>query len=143
MKICTQCSVEKPLTEYNKHSRRKDGHQATCRNCQKERNNWHYANNPKYKERIKRNNKKHKTACKKWLMEYKCTLSCLKCGENHPATLDFHHTDPKEKDISVSDKFRVYATIPLLKKEIAKCIVLCSNCHRIEHHGARYEPYMD
>ena len=25
--------------------------------------------------------------------EYKTTLSCTKCGENHPATLDFHHVE--------------------------------------------------
>ena len=32
-----------------------------------------------------------------WLKEYKDTLRCETCGENHPACLDFHHVDPGEK----------------------------------------------
>lgn len=32
-----------------------------------------------------------------WFREYKKSLSCEVCGENHPACLEFHHIDPKEK----------------------------------------------
>lgn len=57
---------------------------------------------------------------------------CIKCGYNaHPAALEFHHLDKEEKDFSFS-RFhnRKWKT---LEQELRKCVILCSNCHRIEH----------
>lgn len=71
---------------------------------------------------------------RKRFLEFKQTLSCKTCGESHPATLDFHHRDPAEKEVSLG-----YATGRLdwswekLMEEVAKCDVLCSNCHRKWH----------
>jgi hypothetical protein len=45
--------------------------------------------------------------------------------------LDFHHTDPRAKEFKISQM----RTIPRLKAEIAKCIVICANCHRKGHKG--------
>ena len=67
-----------------------------------------------------------------WFREFKTTLKCLRCGENDPACLDFHHRDGKEKDRAVS-KMLKYGKKKLLA-EIAKCDVLCSNCHRKFHY---------
>lgn len=63
--------------------------------------------------------------------EWKATLSCSRCPESHPACLEFHHLDPSGKDFALS----AYASKSLarLKREAAKCIVLCANCHRKEH----------
>jgi hypothetical protein len=72
----------------------------------------------------------------KWFMEYKKTLVCENCGENHPACLEFHHVDPKQKKFSVSNR-RDRPSKEGLLKEIAKCRVLCANCHRKEHHNLR------
>lgn len=63
--------------------------------------------------------------------DYKKTLSCSKCGESHPACLDFHHKGNKEFNISNVIRRKSFKTI---KKEIDKCIVLCANCHRKEHY---------
>ncbi len=67
-----------------------------------------------------------------WFKEYKTSLSCERCGESHPACLDFHHVDPGEKKFSVSNHHE-RPSLEALKAEIAKCCVLCSNCHRKEH----------
>ncbi len=67
---------------------------------------------------------------REWLVEYKSTLSC-ECGENHPAVLDFHHDDDN-KEIGVADAIH-YCSIERVMKEIEKCIVVCSNCHRKLH----------
>ncbi|MFN2598242.1 MAG: hypothetical protein ABR563_13765 [Pyrinomonadaceae bacterium] len=67
-----------------------------------------------------------------WFVGYKQTLACEVCGESHPACLDFHHIDPREKKFSVSTR-RDRPSLQALKDEIAKCRVLCSNCHRKEH----------
>ena len=70
---------------------------------------------------------------KAWLDEYKSTLKCERCPESNPVCLDFHHTKDKEKQIS--EAIRYGWSIARIQKEIAKCIVLCSNCHRKEHHA--------
>ncbi len=71
-----------------------------------------------------------------WFREYKKTLACEVCGENHPACLDFHHRDPREKKFSVSTR-RDRPSMSALLAEIAKCRVLCANCHRREHWNER------
>ena len=61
-------------------------------------------------------------------------LKCEMCGENHPACLDFHHKDKKDKSFNVAIMASSGYSIEKIKEEIAKCIVLCSNCHRKEHY---------
>ncbi len=69
---------------------------------------------------------------RQWIDEYKSGLSCA-CGQNHPATLDFHHIDPTQKDFSIKAAVARRYSLERVKKEIAKCIVLCANCHRVHH----------
>jgi len=64
---------------------------------------------------------------------WKATLSCSNCGFNHPAALDFHHTDAKNKEGLVS-KLLGNGCFKRAKEEAEKCIILCANCHRIHHH---------
>lgn len=97
-----------------------------------------------YKRRWYRENKaKHISYVRKreegidaWFRSYKETLCCEVCGENHPACLEFHHTDPKQKKFSVSAR-RDRPSLEKLKEEIAKCKVLCANCHRKEHYSLK------
>jgi hypothetical protein len=62
---------------------------------------------------------------------------CMQCGEKHPACLDFHHRNPEEKEGHIGE-FRKFGTKRLLA-EIAKCDVLCANCHRKFHYDERQE----
>jgi hypothetical protein len=70
---------------------------------------------------------------------FKSRLSCEKCGQNHPATLDFHHvvSDPSNKKINVLARNGAYDKA--IQEIMDKCIVLCANCHRIHHHDERAE----
>ena len=74
----------------------------------------------------------------KW-KEFRSTLACTKCGENHPATLDFHHVI-KDNKRSVSTLIRNNAFKAAMKEIEEKCIVLCSNCHRKLHDEERNNP---
>ena len=59
---------------------------------------------------------------------------CSKCGyDKCIGALDFHHLNPQEKDVNYS----LFKTIfnERLKKELDKCILLCSNCHRELHYS--------
>lgn len=66
--------------------------------------------------------------------DYKRSLRCRLCRESEPACLDLHHLDPSTKDMTVSEALRAYS-IERVWKEIEKCVVLCSNCHRKFHAG--------
>ena len=59
---------------------------------------------------------------------------CQHCGyDKCLAALEFHHLNPNEKEFSIS---RIGVTVKLtdrIKKELAKGILLCSNCHRETH----------
>jgi hypothetical protein len=66
-----------------------------------------------------------------YLRKLKVDKGCKICGEKHPACLDFHHISEKEFNICSAS----HNMIPfhVILKEIEKCEVLCSNCHRKIH----------
>lgn len=66
--------------------------------------------------------------------QLKENLECARCGENHPATLQFHHRDPQKKDFNLSESIRQGYSAERIKREVAKCTVLCANCHAKEHY---------
>ena len=68
-----------------------------------------------------------------WFVELKRKLVCARCGEAHPGCLQFHHPDPKEKEISVSDAVRRGWSRERIITELQKCEVLCANCHAKHH----------
>lgn len=67
------------------------------------------------------------------IRELKNGVKCSRCPESHPACIDWHHIDPNEKEIAVSQAIRLGWSIERIKAEIAKCVPLCANCHRKEH----------
>lgn len=68
-----------------------------------------------------------------WYKELKSTLKCKNCFESDPVCLDFHHRDKSEKEFSISMVIRRGFSKEKILAEIAKCDVLCSNCHRKAH----------
>ncbi len=81
-------------------------------------------------------NEEQKRKLHQWYEEYKATLACQHCGENHPATLVFHHRDPNEKELSVAQAVHDGWSVEHILNEIAKCDVLCINCHKRLHHNS-------
>ncbi len=65
----------------------------------------------------------------KWKSEH----PCLVCEEKETVCLDFHHLDATKKDLSVSEAVSRGWKIHRIKKEIKKCVIICSNCHRKVH----------
>lgn len=69
--------------------------------------------------------------------EIKLNRGCDRCGYNKcPQALEWHHPN-NDKDIDPSS-ILMSRTIKAFEKylaEIAKCDLLCANCHREEHFG--------
>jgi hypothetical protein len=74
-------------------------------------------------------------ALAEWFVEMKSGLACRRCGENHPACLQFHHVDADSKDMSISDAVRRAWSRDRVLAEARKCEVLCANCHMKHHAG--------
>ena len=72
-------------------------------------------------------------------LDYRAGLRCLDCGESDTVCLDFHHLNPALKDYSVSELINKRYSAKKIEEEIAKCVVLCSNCHRKLHRLLREE----
>lgn len=66
-----------------------------------------------------------------WLTNYKTTNGCSQCSENDWRCLDFHH-NKGSKSFNIGDAGRAGKSIETIQSEIAKCIILCANCHRKE-----------
>lgn len=60
---------------------------------------------------------------------------CLICQESEPACIDFHHLDPKTKFSGVKLMASSGYSKHRILEEVAKCVCLCSNCHRKLHAG--------
>lgn len=73
------------------------------------------------------------------LKRHKLTLitelgkKCSICGYNkNSAALEFHHTAPEHKDFSISNTKTT--NLDKIRKEMEKCILVCSNCHKEIHY---------
>lgn len=100
--------------------------------CKERHSHW-YEKNKKVsleKQKIKKREKKL------WSIEYLggCCSSCG--GTFHPSVYEFHHKDPTTKDRDPSKMMSL--SHEKLQNELDKCVLLCANCHRIEHHGDSY-----
>ena len=64
---------------------------------------------------------------------YKKGKKCSFCPENEVVALDFHHLG--DKDVNPSRMSGLGWSIEHMKRELDKCIIICSNCHRKVHAG--------
>lgn len=101
-----------------------------CRTCRNSSSVKFVKNHP---EKNRANVKKHRQAMKAWLHALKRDLKCSRCPESFWACLDFHHRNPKIKEFEIREAFDRTLSKKRILAEIAKCDVLCANCHRKEH----------
>jgi hypothetical protein len=128
VKTCSNCKQQLAVEEFH---RKGDGHQPNCKSCQNAINRERYRQNKDaHIKHVAANVKARNEKFYKW----KQTLQCTKCGELHPSCLDFHHLNSHEKEFHVSDACYKKGWGSIIA-EIAKCVVLCKNCHHKVHDG--------
>jgi hypothetical protein len=84
---------------------------------------------PGHTNDLKHSSRRYHTA-RNLIDAIKLERGCTDCGYNtHPAALEFDHRDPQHKRFTISgNESRRWTDI---LTEIAKCDVVCANCHRI------------
>ncbi|WP_256295968.1 homing endonuclease associated repeat-containing protein [Haloarchaeobius salinus] len=90
---------------------------------------WHYRNSVHNRNRTLT----RRARLRSWVNELKADAGCRRCGETETACLDYHHRDGVDKEMNVSQMVTNGYGMDELQAEIAKCDVLCANCHRKEH----------
>lgn len=82
---------------------------------------------PGYRERENRLANERAATVRDWLDTYKVEHGCADCGyRSHPVALDFDHIgDGKTMNVCNAK------SIAAAEREIAKCEVVCANCHRV------------
>lgn len=134
MKLCPSCNKDKALDLFNKDKKGKYGVSTYCKECaavksresykrRSQDKEWYAAYREGYAEQYRERKKKAVE-----LMGGQCA----DCGGVFPTVAyDFHHIDPSQKDMNPSKAMTLSEDKML--EELSKCVLLCSNCHRIRH----------
>lgn len=163
-KVCSKCKIEKPKSEFRTDNRRKDKLASWCKECDREykkvyyernkdeinaKRRFRYKTDESYHFKISETNrnwhKENKTQSrikqKEYISEIQSFIDslktpCVKCGENRPWLIQFHHIEPQEKS------FQIQATHSKqkLEEESKKCVCLCCNCHAEYHYFFGKQP---
>lgn len=128
MKYCTKGSHDVPLDSFNKRSKSKDGLNAWCKDCLATYEKNRYNNGDK--ERKVKNHIASIERGRAYIWGVLLRSKCLDCGESDPRVLDFDHLIPSLKRTNVVELFQ--NSVTTIQTEIDKCVIRCSNCHRIK-----------
>ena len=125
---CYRCGEPKPAEEFAWRRKAKGQRDSFCRPCRSAYGREHYvANRQRYIDQaamVKRRLRHERTLA---LIEYFRTHPCVQCGEANPVVLEFDHVRDKAFDIGQNLLDHRWEAIV---EEIAKCEVVCANCHR-------------
>ncbi len=129
VKNCSHCGLYLPDEAFNWRYRLLGIRHKTCRNCQNEyQRSWYQKNKVVHLTKVQTRKANVRQEARQFVLQYLSMHPCVQCGESDPMVLEFHHLGRKEKEIS----FMISGGYPIAKiqSEIAKCQVLCANCHR-------------
>jgi hypothetical protein len=144
-KVCSKCKRELSVSNFRWKNKSKGIYHSQCKDCQKAQEKIHYQESKERRESVRETATFQKNR-NILLVEQARQCGCIKCGEKRSYVLDFHHRDPEEKADVLSHMIKSASESSILK-ELAKCDVLCANCHREFHYlekeyGISYDEYL-
>ncbi len=160
-KVCLICKNNKPLEEFHPRPGTPCGYYPYCRLCDNKKKNESYhkrmAEDPNYSARKAADSRKYRkkypkkiataNACRRkkgikdgtiiegWVAKKYTGIPCLDCWNVFPfCVMDFDHRPEEVKEFNISRYSNQKASpkhIARVEKEIAKCDLICANCHRV------------
>jgi protein-arginine kinase activator protein McsA len=128
-KICTKCQAEKSMTEFRNRKDSKDGKVSWCKPCFRQHEKDYWKSNSERRQKSRERSIATAQKVRNFVFSYLLEHPCEKCAENDPVVLEFDHLDPTDKLFNISEGLTRNG-LATVQKEIAKCRVLCANCHR-------------
>lgn len=134
-KLCSRCRRERSLRCFrNQGSNPKRPKKGICKTCEKKYMQDYYLKN---KEAIKKQATEFRVARKKDLIEYvnqQKDRPCADCKIKYaPWVMQFDHVKDT-KVASISAFVRAAVSLEDLRSELAKCELVCANCHAERTH---------
>lgn len=125
MQQCSKCDKEKPLTDFSNRKSRKGEIQKhrICKPCLTQgKKEWLH-------------NKQQEL--RSYIFNYLLDKQCVICGLKDILVLEFDHRNPKEKSFNIGKACAgkdFVVKLDELIAEVAKCDVMCRNCHQRKTH---------
>jgi hypothetical protein len=141
---CKKCKALKDEEAFSFRNKKKLQRHSACKDCTRVISTEWYNNNKT------RHGATSKTAHKKWRAKMKREAvavvneikkgPCLDCKQTfNPWQMQFDHLDPSTKKFNIASAVHVAYMIklPEILAEIAKCELVCANCHATRTHNRR------
>ena len=98
---------------------------------------WYHRNKEEIQPHLTSLKKKYRNEKKIAMIKLR-NSECLSCGlefnGNNASVFDFHHVDSTKKKFNLNAKSAQNKSFEKMLNELEKCVMLCSNCHRLHHH---------
>jgi hypothetical protein len=125
-KFCRRCACEKPVDEFHQRSAIQ---QAWCKQCRREYDAEYWRRTSVERTHKRRQRRRERLA---WYRRLKEGKPCADCGGAfHHAAMQWDHLPGAKKDYELSNMvLRGFRRTTILE-EIAKCELVCANCHAV------------
>lgn len=91
---------------------------------------WYQDNKQKHKAAVAERKARMVVLAREHIQQLKGTTPCTDCGVQYPYfVMDFDHLSDKE--YTIAQMVHQGYSVDKIQKEIDKCEIVCSNCHRI------------
>lgn len=139
MKECSDCQNTLPESEFNLASSKSARLQPYCRECQSaHQKEWYQKNKNRRKRQVNQQRKELRLKLKEILDKIK-DVPCKDCNQKYnPWQMDFDHL--KDKKANVGELANGCYSVEVVLEEVAKCEVVCANCHRDRTHKRNQGP---
>ncbi len=125
---CGRCGTHKPVEQFAWRRRAKGQRDNYCRPCRAAYKQEHYAaNRQRYIDEALRRKRALVRERVAYLVDFLRSHPCVDCGEADPVVLEFDHRGAKAFGVGKGFRDRNWQAV---LDEMAKCDVVCANCHR-------------
>lgn len=126
---CRACGEPRTLSDFPYRSLAKGTRPWICLWCQRTYSRaWYQRNLDRQRKTARRTAVRLRATASSFVGHYLASHPCTVCGETDVAVLDFDHQ--RDKVANISMMVRQGVSTATLALEMAKCQVLCANCHR-------------
>jgi hypothetical protein len=123
LRRCGHCLRDLPIESFNRHP---TGRQWWCRDCYRA---YFRARSAVHRRQVRLARSDRRLKARQFVADYLCVRPCSDCGEADSSVLEFHHV--REKSRNICDMVNAGSSIRALERELARCVVVCANCHRL------------
>lgn len=134
VQVCSVCGLPRPVREFPLRKRGSPRRQSYCRPCKADyQRAWYHRNRERHAAEVGRLRIVYRERNRRVVITAK-SVPCADCGERFPPyVMDFDHVRGDKNDTVARMAARPVPLLELLT-EIAKCDVVCANCHRLRTH---------